>query len=92
MIKVTKIIETCGACPSQWSGRTDDDKYLYIRYRWGFLRIELEGDTIFEGTFGDSLDGVMTFEELVEHTAQEIDFSEAKWVASREEVHELHYF
>ena len=32
---ITKIIETCSACPAQWSARTDDGRYVYIRYHSG---------------------------------------------------------
>jgi hypothetical protein len=88
MINVTKIVQTCGACPSQWSGRTDNGQYLYVRYRWGFLRVELDGDTIFEQTLGDGLDGVLDFDDLVQHVGHLIDFSKAEWVTERKDLHE----
>ncbi len=32
---VSEIKRTCGACPSQWEGRLDDGRFLYVRFRWG---------------------------------------------------------
>jgi hypothetical protein len=98
MINVTKIIETCGGCPSQWNGRTDDGQYLYVRYRWGFLRValglsvmvELDGDDIYGEQIGDGLDGVMDFGELTQRLGHLLDFSKAEWVASRQELYKEH--
>jgi len=28
---------TCDVCPSQWEGKTEDGKTVYILYRWGCL-------------------------------------------------------
>lgn len=92
MYKIAKIIETCGGCPSQWSARTSEGNYVYIRYRWGCLSVRI--DKLFgEGyeyenswNCGDGLDGVMCFSELEEHTAGVLDFSDAKWVEDRDEI------
>lgn len=35
MIVVIKIELTCASHPSQWEGRTSDDRAIYIRYRYG---------------------------------------------------------
>jgi len=40
MIIITKMIETCGGCPSQWDGWDKEGAYYYFRYRWGYLRID----------------------------------------------------
>ena len=37
MIVIKKLISYGGACPYQLEAITDDDKWLYIRYRWGIL-------------------------------------------------------
>jgi hypothetical protein len=86
MYTIDKIIETCNACPSQWSGRTTENEYLYVRYRWGWLRVEVNDQEILSKKCGGPLDGYMDFEELVEHTATLLDFSNVKWVESASEV------
>lgn len=85
---IDKIIETCGGCPAQWSARTDDGKYVYIRYRHGQFRVDVEEETVMEDQFISAYggDGVLSFEELVTRTAGILDFSRAKWVETREEV------
>ena len=53
MIKINKesLDQTCGACPSQWDAYTEDNEYVYIRFRHGTLSIEIdensENKTIF---------------------------------------------
>jgi len=36
-----KIVQTCTISPSQWEGETDDGQFVYIRYRFGDLTIEI---------------------------------------------------
>lgn len=38
-MKVTELTRTCVACPSQWEGRLDDGRWVYVRYRFGMLRV-----------------------------------------------------
>jgi hypothetical protein len=85
---IDKIIETCGGCPAQWSARSTDGKYIYIRYRHGHFRIDVDGNTVFEDDFISAYggDGVLSYEELVTRTAGILDFTQAKWVETREEV------
>jgi hypothetical protein len=47
---ITEIIQTCGACPAQWEGKTADGRYVYIRYRHGVGRIG------FGATLDDAVD------------------------------------
>lgn len=71
---------TCMACPSQWHGITTDNRYVYVRYRWGTLSVGL-GNTHDEaiqnhGNFlltyiGDGLDGTMDTAEMLRHTKLE---------------------
>lgn len=82
--KVVSLTQTCSACPSQWEGRTDDDRPVYIRYRWGHLGIEI-GEPGWEtnlckwpgnGTYhsvyesGEDMDGFMKFSELKDHATK----------------------
>jgi hypothetical protein len=79
MIVVKELTKTCSFCPSQWEGRTEDDKPIYVRYRWGHLSICLGqkggsindavlGESVFESQLGDSLDGYLYDEELINAT------------------------
>lgn len=85
---IIKVIETCDACPSQWSARTDDGRYVYIRYRHGNFRVDVDDDNKMEEYFISELggDGVLSFEEMQRRTEGLLDFSMAKWVATSEEI------
>ena len=75
-IKVNSIKQTCGACPSQWEGETDDKKYVYVRYRWGVLRVDVDSKTIYGEVHGDSLDGYLAYDELIAFTGHLFDWPE----------------
>jgi len=93
MITVAKVTKTCGACPAQWEGQTNDGRFVYARYRWGYLCIGLgdslgaaiaaEGGIIFEWENPDHWHGFMEYEELVHLTKDAIlwpDFEELSLV------------
>jgi rRNA maturation protein Nop10 len=61
---VKSLIMTCQYCPSQWEARTFDDKFVYIRYRWGTLSLEIDDEVVKVINYGDGLDGVMDTEEM----------------------------
>ena len=35
------LVRTCTACPSQWEGKTVDNRPVYIRYRWDNLTVRI---------------------------------------------------
>lgn len=72
---VKSLTQTCGACPSQWEGQSEAGDDIYIRYRRGFLRIEVNGKTILSGRIGDSLDGVLNEEDMKSVTSRILDWS-----------------
>ena len=86
MVKVKKLTNTCGACPSQWEGITEDNRQIYIRYRWGNLTIQLGkigdmdefaavgGEYILDIDYGGGMDGTMDEETLKEITDGIIQF------------------
>jgi hypothetical protein len=39
MMKITKIMNCGTVCPTQWIGATEDNRAVYIRYRWGRLTV-----------------------------------------------------
>lgn len=81
-IDVTSVVRTCYACPSQWEGETADGRYVYARYRWGYLCVGV-GDSwdqaiqagsrpymaIVSKQLGDNMDGVLGYDELKMATA-----------------------
>lgn len=74
MYRITKLIQTCTACPSQWSGETDKGEEVYIRYRHGYLYIEVNGERIFERSYGDKLDGFMPYDELTTFALDRVEW------------------
>lgn len=79
--RVTEIVQTCGACPSQWEGRLEDGSHFYARFRYGTLRVSVAStleaaisgeaddgrDTrdLFFRQISDSLDGVMSTDDML---------------------------
>lgn len=73
MINVIWVQKTCEACPAQWEGLTDDDREVYVRYRWGWLSVLVGNPTIdfskceqevFAKKLGDEYDGCLDYDEL----------------------------
>lgn len=68
------------ACPSQWDIYTDDDQYIYARYRWGGLTLTLnfgqpDSVVIFSTGIGGGFDGCMSTTELRQITNSILDWS-----------------
>jgi len=40
-LELKYLKQTCSACPSQWEAVTKNLKPVYIRYRWGYLTVEI---------------------------------------------------
>ena len=79
MMRVTKLVMTCGACPSQWEGETDDGRFVYVRYRHGCLTVsvakECMGDAVRADPVcvvyhGNDMDGSMDEAVLAELTPE----------------------
>lgn len=69
-IKISSINQTCGACPSQWDAETTDGQSVYIRVRHGYLNLDVDDETIFDGN-PDGVDGVMSTHEMIVYVTQE---------------------
>lgn len=65
---VDRVVETCSGCPSQWEGKTRDGYRVYARYRYGVLRVYIDGDVVFTYDSSDPYGGVMSYDELQRHT------------------------
>ena len=75
-VPVVKMIQcTCDACPTQWEGYTEDDVYVYIRYRYGTLSLSLDNEQVFSKSIGTGLDGMLSREEIAWELKEELDFS-----------------
>ena len=78
MITITRAVQTCGACPSQWDAWDVDGDYYYLRYRSGcgsVTRFANEhfwqdpaqrGEPVTSFTFGGWLDGCISLEKFAE--------------------------
>ncbi len=84
LIRVVSLQRTCQACPSQWEGRTDDGRWVYVRYRWGHLQVGI-GPTLEDAVdndsisldLGDELDGVLSYDELRAATVECVEWPHA---------------
>lgn len=89
-LKLVRLTQTCGACPSQWDAMTDDGRQVYIRYRWGYLSVcvgeagdadeyaGVRGKPFIGEQHGDGMDGVMSTEELMEVCGSRIEWPNPK--------------
>ncbi len=71
-----KLKQTCVACPSQWEAYTTDGRLVYIRYRWGWLTVQVGKvemtdtidvagvDPILKIKLGDGLDGCIEWDRI----------------------------
>ena len=89
MIVIKSLKQTCKACPSQWEGKTADGRFIYIRYRYGFLTVHV-GDTpqesyisdrVFGSSLGDRLDGILSLNELKRATLSVLQWEEDQHAA-----------
>lgn len=70
-----RIVKTCGACPVQYDIHLPDGRYVYFRYRHGYLSLELyrrEEDfggrralAEFGEQMGEAFDGFMDDDEAM---------------------------
>ncbi len=86
-IVLTELHRTCHACPSQWEGRDDKDRAVYIRYRCGYLSVEvsepggeiLETDElVYDVQLSDDQDGYLEDVEMKFVLNEWIDFKQVK--------------
>jgi len=89
-MKVVELERTCPAFPSQWEGKLEDGRMVYIRYRWGWLSIRISnkptdnvdeavcGKEVFGVGYGGGYGGEMSELELVGLTMAVVDYSGVK--------------
>ncbi len=73
-IRIVSLKKITDSVPAQWTGETASGPLVYIRYRFGALRVHvgpgideaIERDPVFVWDEGDEYDGCMDEEELRE--------------------------
>lgn len=69
MLRFTKLVRTCSACPSQWDAYDEDGRYYYIRYRSGWLTVGPSAgrdyDEVYAERIGGEYDGSMEADEML---------------------------
>ena len=70
-IKLVQLKQTCFACPTQFEAIDSNGDEYYFRYRWGVMRIDKNGETIFREQFGDELDGSCEFNDFIEQAIEQ---------------------
>lgn len=62
---VSRVVQTCFACPAQWDAWTPEGEYLYLRYRWGVGTVDDgDGNEVARFSTGDPYGGVMDLDEF----------------------------
>lgn len=71
-----ELTQTCESCPSQWEGKSTDDRPVYIRYRYGYLSVRagppggdidsaVIGKEVLGMRVGSGLDGMLSESEMI---------------------------
>lgn len=63
---VVDVVQTCHAFPSQWDAQTTGGRSVYVRYRWGYLSVDVDGEFYWGDQVGDAFDGVMEWDRVEE--------------------------
>lgn len=62
------LVQVGFGCPSAWEARTALDQYVYIRYRYGQLTVDVDSETVLELSVGEHWEGIMSTHEMLELT------------------------
>lgn len=69
MINIGSLKQTGFGCPSQWDGKTSKGEYVYIRFRYGILTVDVSNEQVYKGyPYGEYEDmlGIIDQDEMVE--------------------------
>lgn len=76
MYTIASITQTCFGCPSQWEGKTEDGKYIYMRFRWGHLRLDINDETVASMDVGENeWSGIISLEDALIHLKEHLSMS-----------------
>jgi len=91
LIKLISLREQCGACPTHYTGETEEGHFFDAYLRNGYMKIEVENIPIVSFN-PPELDGVCRFEDF-KHYARingyYIDDSEAEWSSELEDTEKM---
>ena len=76
-MKIQKLIQTSSSCPSQWEFTTDNNRPVYVHYRWGYLSVCVgEPNTDIES----AVTGIEIYREQIDRSGRdaEIDWKEVE--------------
>lgn len=62
-IQGLKFRNTCGACPEQYDVFLGEEEVGYARLRWGVLRGDCRGTTVYTKNMADGSDGIFNSDE-----------------------------
>jgi hypothetical protein len=66
-VLLKRLKRTSVAAPSQWEGETTDGRSVYVRYRWGVLRVEIDDKQVVETDAGEKMGSYMDEPELQQY-------------------------
>src|SRR5579864_4666766 len=86
-LRVRGLVRICEAMPSAWQATTLDGRPVYIRYRYGRLKVYVgeepggptaisHGALVFLRDFHDRYHGVMSTEDMLRYTGIELGASD----------------
>jgi len=84
--KIRRITQTGHGCPTAWRGYLEDERSFSIRYRHGTLTARISekyssdgGEVVYQADHGDSMGGVIDYDDMVRKVRIALDFSDAEW-------------
>lgn len=65
------IEQTGWGCPTSWEGKATDpdgtEWEIYVRFRYGYLSVDLDGAEIYGEQVSDGLDGFIDWDKAKKH-------------------------
>lgn len=65
LVNLDSLVDQGTSCPSQFEGETFDGGHVYVRFRHGSLRVDVDGGTVYIGY--PPGDGVISLDEVQRH-------------------------
>lgn len=65
LVNLDSLVDQGTSCPSQFEGETYDGGEVYVRFRHGSLRVDVDGETVYTGS--PPGDGVISLENVRRH-------------------------
>jgi len=75
MITITKAVQTCFACPSQWDAWDADGNYYYLRFRWGHGTVTDGTKQVAAFAGDDPYGGFIDLDEFCERAGITLEFT-----------------